>query len=206
MKKELVIVGTVVLLIIVGLSGCINEEEEQTSNLSDMEYWQYGFGINPPGEIRFAYVSQLGLSEYWYVNESHQGYEVLFELMDSSMNKKNVSLGVTRLHFTKNNELVSRHVYDNRSLEEYASENMKYWYDMLTNVTYISNATTTINDMDAYVSVFRGLWNETLMYKQKHIYIEKNSATFHLIYSSLENLYDTYIEAVNESITSFTIQ
>ena len=204
MKKWLAIVGMVVLFISIGLSGCINEEKEQTSELSDLGYWQYGFGINPPVEFRFGhgYMPQ----EYWYVNESARGYEVIFELEDSSWSKMNVSLTINRIDFLKNNELVPRYVFDNRSLETYASDNMKYWYGAYTNVTYISNTTTTINDMNAYVSVFSGLWYETQMYKQKHVYVEKSGVVFNIIYFAIKSLYDEYIDVVDDSINSFTIQ
>ena len=210
MKKQLTIVGITMLLLIIGLTGCIEENggngKETSDSLSDLGYRQYGFGLNPPEKFRFAHVSEVGVPEYWYVNESTLGYEVIFELEDSSFTKMNVSLSITRLKFIKNNELVPRHVFDNRSLDAYAPDNMKYWYDMFTNVTYISNTTTEVNSMDAYTSIFTGSWNETEMYEQKHVYVEKNDVAFKIIYSAIESLFDEYIDVVNDSINSFTIQ
>ena len=40
----------------------------------------------------------------------------------------------------------------------------------------------------------------------KHVYVEKNGVAFKIIYSAIESLYDEYIDVVNDSINSFTIQ
>ena len=210
MKKQLLIFGILIILFSVGFSGCIevrpvSHGEETSDDLSNLGYKRYGFGLNPPEKFCFSH-GNIWESEFWYVNESARGYEVIFELEDSSFTKMNVSLTITRLDFLKNNELVPRYVFDNRSLETYASDNMKYWYAPYTNVTYISNTTTTINDMNAYVSVFSGLWNETQMYKQKHVYVEKSGVVFNIIYFAIKSLYDEYIDVVDDSINSFTIQ
>jgi hypothetical protein len=214
MKKQLLIFGITLVLLTIGLSGCVEEENESngketSDSLSNLGYKQYGFGMNPPEKFRFAHFHEIGVPEYWYVNESILGCEVIFELEDSSLTKMNASLSITRLKFVKNNEPVPRHVFNNCSLENYASENMKYFYDMFTNITYISNTTYVVNGMNAYESIFTGRLNGenvTRMNKQKFVYVEKNDATFMIVYSATEDLYDEYIDVANESINSFTIQ
>ena len=185
------------------------EIKEQSNKLSDLEYWQYGFGLNPPGEYRFDKGQSIfEPSEYWYVNDSIIGLSgrmVIFELQDSSGNSTNVGLSVYRWKFTMDDVLVPRYIFDNRSLEAYASDQMRYFYDFYSNITYISNTTTTINGMGAYESVFTGLWGETPMYKIKIVFVEKNGGHFVIFYTAPLSLYDEYIDDVGQSINSFTI-
>jgi len=223
MKKLATIVIAIVCIITTfGITyifvGAIKDQEikEQSNKLSDLEYWQYGFGLNPPGNYsfnkhKFPRVGIVEPYEYWYVNDSITdftgltGRMAVFVLDDLSGNSTNVSLSVYRPKFITDERYVPRYIFDNRSLDAYASEEMRVFYSFFSNVTYISNTTKTINGMDAYESVFIGAWGTNQM-KIKKVFVEKNGGFFEIIYTAPLSAYDKYIEDVNQSINSFRIQ
>jgi len=223
MKTQLIIVGIMLSLLAVGLSGCIEEssqnEEEASDILSGLAYKQYGFGINPPGEVQINKTTTIWETN-WRMDESITG--VIFTLGDND----SVTLSVYRSIFVqrvgveiaeyngvfvypenKYKYEIEYYILDNQSLKEHATEKIEIYSKLLfTNMSFISNTTTTINGMNAYVSIFTGIWSDARLYKQKHVYVEKNDIVFNLIYSALESLYDEYIPVVDQSIDSFTIQ
>lgn len=204
MNEKVIILAVCGLLLYVGLSGCVEEEnkkQDSTDTLKNLAYKSYGYGINPPEEYTYNHgVTNFPSNDdcHWYVNDSSEYYEVIFELEEkvSPYNRKNASLAIS--NGAEKNE--------NISLEEYASSMMKNLYNFYTNITYVSNETKKENSMDYYITVFSGDYGGKDTYISKYVYVEKYDIIFTLIYTASENLYDEYIDVVGKSINSFKIQ
>jgi len=204
MNGKLLILAICGLMLCIGLSGCIEEEnkkQEETDPLKDLAYKSYGYGINPPEEYTFNHgvtKIQSNAECHWFVNDSSEYFEVIFELEEkiSPYNRKNASLAISNVGEKD----------ENISLEEYASSMMRNIYNFYKNTTYISNETKKENSMDYYITIFSGEYGGEDIYISKYVYVEKYGIVFALIYTASENLYDEYIDAVDESINSFKIQ
>ena len=81
MKKQLMIVGIMLVLIVVGLSGCTDEDA-----LSGLGYrnTEFGFGLNPP--------------EGWTVEEIPGGYDLIVGFLGPT--EENYQVSMTVFNFT----------------------------------------------------------------------------------------------------------
>lgn len=176
MKKQLIIVGIALVLIVVGLSGCT--EEDALSGLGYVNR-EYGFGINPP--------------EGWTINESSSiaGTIVKFE---TPINGDDYALFVIG---------TPTYLFTGETLSELIDLMIENYNISFTNFSLISKNSRTINGMDAYEFVY--VFDRTLTVKQKEIVIEENPENVHLlIYNASPDSYDKYISMIDQSVDSFT--
>ncbi len=225
MKNYILIFGLTLVLITVSFCGCLEEKTEDqkeagtSDTLGSLGYRHYGFGINPPGGELETYQNRTIWKTNWTMNESgFNEYESISGVKFTLENKDFVSFGIYKNFNWAIQPLFSSTMYEQeyeiyyipqnyQSISEYGSE--KYvqpgWKDLLENLTFVLNETTTINDMDAYITTYIYEYNGISM-KSKSVFVEKYSIIFELIYSAPLDVYDKYIEEVDESMNSFTIQ
>ncbi len=175
MKKKFLLMALVVL-IIVTLIGCTSIKEDL------IDHFEYsnkdcGFGLNPP--------------EGWNVTELPKYGSFVFMGPERPIAMTVVDL--TAIDFV-----------ENLTLDNVVNQTIKIGVNNLSNFSIIFKGTRIVNGMKAFeiVYTFSGIEYE---YKQKQIFIEKNSKIFSLTYSAFKSSYETYNNIVEESLNSFTI-
>jgi hypothetical protein len=175
MKKQLIIVGIMLVLLAVGLSGCTQEDK-----LKDLSYknTQYGFGLNSPAG--------------WTTDENDQYGVVRF--YGPTENNFAVNLGVTEPSTMNESETLSSGI----------EQVLAYLPTILTNFSLISNNAITVNGMNAQEITYtfaQGIYS----LQGKQVYIEKSKIVYCLTYTALLDTYNTYLSVIDQSINSFTI-
>jgi len=197
MKKQLIIVGIIVLLVAVGLSGCF----EKNNPLDDLNYVneELGFGFNPP--------------EGWDIITDATHHIIFFHPSDTD---ELISLSIVKPYVYEENETLYSYSEKLKSsyythTEEIPNATVNYTINNLTG----KNA--TINENPAYemfcnstVEINSLGWNETYYEMRKIFLIEKNKKLFEIhyishVYEDSGELYEYYLPLVNQSINSFTI-
>ena len=215
MNKKLIITGLTIMVIIlimtIGFYGFLINDSKGIINppltIDNLSYRQYGFGINPPEPSKVCCMSQtLGEEPHWHIVNSITNFDVEFLCPETecgtiigyeSFSNLDIParLSIQRMWFDLNSTYVPRYLFDDKPFDEFASEYIKT-ITHLYNVTFLSNISTTINDMEAYEVVYTYDWNGT-QYIKKYILVEKYEAVFELIYTATESYYDKYIEVVD---------
>jgi len=127
MKKQLVIIGIMVLLTIIGLSGC-TETSDDIFNVLRYVNEDYGFGLNPP--------------EGWTIEETGGGLGTTV-----------IFLGPTEDNFSIN-MVISADTLDIGETLNSKVDEVTDMYASNENFSLLINDETTINGMNAYEIVY----------------------------------------------------
>jgi len=175
MKKKIA-VGIIVMLIVIGLSGCT-----QDTRLDHLGYanYQYGFGLNPP--------------EGWTIDESGQNDDVV------GFNGPTMEGDFAVLYISKPYDLIY-----GVTLFDVAEETIEYCNTNLSNFTLISKNNRTINGMNSYEIVYT-MNISFLPIKAKQVMVEMEGKYFYITFTALSYAYDSYLPVIEQSINSFTI-
>ena len=179
MKKQFAIIGIIILLLTMVLSGCMDSNEED--DLSGLSYknTQYGFGINPP----------MG----WTVYGSNPNAIVTFAgpLVEDSF----IIIIAISLHALENDQTIYSEL-------DKAILNLSEVY---SDFMLISRTNRTINGMNAQEIIYTITTPEGLKVKQKQVVIEKKSKALTFAYSATPNSFDIYNPIIEESLKSIKI-
>ena len=175
MKKQLIIVGITLVLIVVGLSGCTQEDA-----LSGLGYVnrEYGIGINPP--------------DGWTVDENITQYLVNF--YGPTIDEFQIYLSISKAYTLEPDETLSS-LFDDM-LGTYSVA----W----PNFSAISTGARMVNSMDAYELVYTFTFDSHNI-SGKHIMVEKNGKICGIIFLATVDTYDTYLSDIEQSIESLVI-
>ena len=177
MKKQLLIVGVMLILIIVGLSGCTDKEDGIFSGLGYINE-EWGFGLNPP--------------EGWSVEYESSAYVIFVKSLDDNITR-NMTFAILAFKLDENKTI--------RSLYESTLENLNNFSD----ATLISNKERTVNGREAYEIVAMKI-KQNIQTEQKTILIEVNKNLLLIInYEGPLDLHDLYDPVIEQSINSLVI-
>ena len=186
MKKHLIVIGTAVLLLVVGLSGCITNDNTTNDDINlDYENIEYGIGFNPP--------------ENWTIFSSPDTDYTSIITYDYN---QEAILAISK----------PTGIEEGKSFYEAMDSEMDGYHILLYNFSLIYSNEIIINGMNAYEIVFTYEQNVTVdstiyyvIVQEKHVFIEKGGIVYLLGYSATPENYDLYIGVVNQSIQTFTI-
>ena len=180
MKKNFIIIGMTLVLITIGISGCLEDKSSTTNALSGLKYsnTQYGFGLNPP--------------EGWTIDENDQFGPVRFygPIIDDTT----VNIGISEPSYLATGE----------SLNSVVITLVEYYSSYFTNFSEISNNSRIVNGMNAHDLVYtftQGVYE----LKQMQVLVEKSKKSFGITFTASVSSFDDYISAFEQSIATFTI-
>lgn len=179
MKKSLLIVGVAVLLITIGFSGCIDNNNSTLRNLG-YSNTAYGFGLNPP--------------DGWRVDESQGGSVVGFFGPEVDGFTINILIGVAEYQTGETVKNVAEYVMEGAITSK-------------TNFSLVSSGPRTVNGMNAYefVATYISDYVQDVVAKVKEVFIEKNRKGLMICLTVPENSYDEYETVFEESLSSVVI-
>lgn len=175
MKKKIV-VGITLFLLVIGLSGCTQQEDP----LNGLGYVnnQHGFGMNPPEGWTTDTSGAMGLIVVFYApinDDIRENINVLVDTLPSGF-----------------------------TLSSYADSAKNQLINYLTNGTLISSNNRTANGMNAYEYVYtytQGIY----ALEGKQVIVEKNSKLILLTYTANPEDYDTYSQGLEQCLNSLKI-
>jgi hypothetical protein len=176
MKNRFLIVGIFVILITVGLTGCMDER------LKGLDYvntdYQQDFGFNPP--------------EGWTKDEDDPYGVVRFygDIVDDF----NMNLGLTEPGALGEGETLG-------SLAQDVEDNISKYF---TEFNLVSSQYVTINGMQSYEIVYsyvQGIYN----LQNKQVLVMKNNIIYIFTFAASQNSYNDYVSIVDQSINTFTV-
>lgn len=178
MKRSFLIIGVAVLLITIGLNGCI----DNNSALRNLGYSNtaYGFGLNPP--------------DGWRVDETQDGSVVGFFGPEVDNFTINIVIGTA--------EYLPGETVKNTA--EYVIESAR---ESKTNFSLVYSGARTVNGMNAYEfeATYISDYVQDVVVKVKEVFIEKNRKGLMACYTAPENSYDVYETVFEESLSSVVI-
>jgi len=183
MKKHIIFLGLILSVIGIFLCGCVenNSTESTESNLLEgLEYTNtaYGFGLNPP--------------DGWTTDENDQYVTVRF--YGPIINDFNMNLGIN-----------GPEVYEEGSaLSEIIDDMIEAYPSVFTDFNYSSSDSITINGMNAYNFIYT-FTMEGVELKQIQYLVEKQGKVSIITFTATIDVFDDYIDIVEESLTSFTV-
>lgn len=175
--KNKIIVGITLVLLVIGLSGCTQQEEDPLKGLGYVNN-QHGFGMNPPEGWTTDTSGAMGLIVVFYApinDDIRENINVLVDTLPSGFN-----------------------------LSSYADSAKSQASNYLTNCTLISSNTRTVNGMNAYEYVYtytQGIY----ALEGKQVIVEKNSKLIILTYTANTDDYNTYSQGLEQCLNSLKI-
>lgn len=180
MKKQIIFLGIILSIISILLCGCVQDNSSVITALEGLEYTNtpYGFGLNPPDD--------------WTTDEEDPYVTVRF--YGPIINDFNINLGIS-----------GPEVYEQGLTLSGLIDDMKEAYpSVFTDFNYISSDPITINEMDAYDFIYT-FTMENVELKQIQYLVEKGNKVSIITFTTTQDVFDDYIDIVEESLTSFTI-
>ena len=180
MAKKFLVVGIIVMLITMGLSGCTDVQNEA---LRDLEYInnEHGFGLNPP--------------ENWDIKEPFSTSIVSFR-------------GPTEGDYTTNICIYVCSAETGETLNS-TMQGIVEQVEDTSALILVSYELRDVNGIDGcevvYILSNVSMDEKIISIKEKIVCVMKNGQLFSIKYDASVNSYDTYLSVVEESISSFTI-
>jgi len=165
-----------ITLVLLAVGLCGCTQEDALSGLAYVDR-ENGFGLNPPAG--------------WRTNTSNTTNAVVFET--NSKEGYLVSLGVSLTTATPEDSLAS------------IINELRQVFDANPNSSILGNTTRTVNKRTAHELIILFTFDLSDVQQKKYVLLKKGDTLFILLYSAPVEVYDTYLEPVEESIKSFTI-
>jgi len=190
MKRKVLVVGIIVLLIVVGLSGCVTE----TSDINSYQSTEHGFSFNPPNGWNSNHTSSQHI--FWYPNhDMHNDSNVVLFILPSKRFENEIEDDMA------NN--ISRWIEN--TLEDLVDPENNNLSELQNYALLVSHEERTINGLDAYEFVYDIIAVNSSTNRHKLVLIDKSGILFKIMYYGHIDLYQEYEYIAEESIGSFTI-
>ncbi len=178
--KNKIIVGITLVLLVIGLSGCTQQDTQQEDPLNGLGYVnnQHEFGMNPPEGWTTDTSGTMGMIVIFYApinDDIRENINVLVDTLPSGFN-----------------------------LSSYADSAKSQASNYLTNCTLISSNTRTVSEMNAYEYVYT-YTQGTYALEGKQVIVEKNSKLIILTYTANTDDYNTYSQSLEQCLNSLKI-
>lgn len=187
MKKQLIIVGIIVVIVLVAVLFIVIPDVQKNFTLSSLKYFDYenGWGFNPP--------------DNWQIDDTY--YLFLSPSVEDNMSDK-VLLGISMDTTSSDINEIGQ-----KQLEEF---NKDFWSNKTANFSLISHGKKLINNMDSYEVVysFEPIYENNTIgeeLKIKTIVVLKGNKALHIVYQSLSIYYDKYESDIDQSLSSLII-
>jgi hypothetical protein len=178
-KKLFWIIGTIILFLIITLSGCTETTEKDNLYGLDYKNTEYGFGLNPPPGW-----TTYGTNPNAIVTFAGPMVEDSF-IISIAINIRALDGGQT-IYKELNKAIINlSEVYEGFEL--------------------VSRLNRTINGMNSHEIVYTIKSQEELIIKQKQILIEKKNKALILAFSATQNSFNTYDTIFEESLNTVKI-